>query len=61
MIDDLWTLADCIARNREIAGLHYPSDSAAGIAFAYWIHFLLNGAGQTNYQQAVMAAAGEWR
>ena len=32
MIDDLWTLADCIARNREIAGLHYPSDTDAGVA-----------------------------
>ncbi len=61
MIDDLWTLADCIARNREIAGLHYPSDTAAGIAFAYWIHFLLNGAGQAHYQEAVAAAAGEWQ
>ena len=61
MVDDLWTLADCIARNREIAGLHYPSDSAAGIAFAYWINYLLNGPGQMHYQQAVAAAAGEWQ
>ena len=61
MIDDLWTLADCIARNREIAGLHYPSDSAAGEAFAYWVHSLMNVAGQTHYQQAVLAAAGEWQ
>jgi membrane-associated phospholipid phosphatase len=61
MVDDLWTLADCIARNREIAGLHYPSDSAAGAALAYWIHSLLNGAGQTHYQQAVTDAKGEWQ
>jgi membrane-associated phospholipid phosphatase len=61
MVDDLWTLADCIARNREIAGLHYPSDTAAGVAFAYWIHNLLSGAGQTHYQQTVTAAAGEWQ
>jgi membrane-associated phospholipid phosphatase len=61
MIDDLWTLADCIARNREIAGLHYPSDSAGGIAFAYWIHSLLDAATQTHYQQAVAAAQGEWQ
>jgi membrane-associated phospholipid phosphatase len=61
MVDDLWTLADCIARNREIAGLHYPSDTAAGVAFAYWIHYLLSGAGQTYYQQAIAAAAGEWQ
>jgi hypothetical protein len=30
MTNDLAALADRIARNREIAGLHYPSDSAAG-------------------------------
>ena len=29
MNDDLWTLADRIARNREIAGLHYRSDTLA--------------------------------
>ena len=61
IVDDLWTLADCIARNREIAGLHYPSDTAAGVALAYWTHYLLNSAGQTHYQQAVNAAAGEWQ
>jgi len=61
MVEDLWTLADCIARNREIAGLHYPSDSAAGVAFAYWIHFLLQRGDQTHYQQAVTDAAGEWQ
>lgn len=62
MIDDLWTLADCIARNREIAGLHYPSNSAAGIAIAYWIHYLLaTSGGQAHYLQAVTSAAGEWQ
>lgn len=60
MVDDLWTLADCIARNREIAGLHYPSDSAAGAAFAYCIHSLLNANSQTHYLQAVTAAQSEW-
>lgn len=34
VMDDLWTLADRIARNREIAGLHYASDTAAGKALA---------------------------
>ena len=60
MVDDLWTLADCIARNREIAGLHYPSDTAAGTAFAGWIHNLLNVPTQapTHYQQAVTDAKG---
>jgi len=62
MIDDLWTLADCIARNREIAGLHYRSDTCAGMALSYWIHYVLTSAGQqTHYQQTVLAAAGEWQ
>jgi class 3 adenylate cyclase len=26
-----------------------------------WIHYLLSGAGQTYYQQAVTGAAGEWQ
>jgi PAP2 superfamily len=61
LIDDLWTLADCIARNREIAGLHYPSDTDAGKAFAYWIHYLLNNSkGQDNYTNTVTAAKAEW-
>lgn len=60
MADDLWTLADCIARNREIAGLHYPSDSAAGKAYAYCIYYLLQDKSQTNYLQAVTAAQAEW-
>jgi hypothetical protein len=60
MADDLWTLADCIAHNREIAGLHYPSDTAGGKAYAYWIHYLINNASQTHYNQAVTAAQAEW-
>ena len=60
MGDDLWTLADCIARNREIAGLHYRSDTDAGVALAYWIHYVLNAGGQTHYLEIVSAAAGEW-
>lgn len=30
LMDDLMTAAGAIAKNREIAGLHYPSDSLAG-------------------------------
>jgi membrane-associated phospholipid phosphatase len=38
-------LADRIARNREIAGLHYPSDTKAGVKLAHAItsRILLNG------------------
>ena len=38
----LLALADRIARNREIAGLHFPSDSAAGEALAARIFAILN-------------------
>ena len=34
MLEDAWTLADRIARNREIAGVHYESDTNAGKAIA---------------------------
>ena len=70
--DDLWTLADRIARNREIAGLHYPSDTAAGKAVATatlpLVHasvplFLANtpSAGISLYQLAVNGAQQEWQ
>ncbi len=38
----LMALADRIARNREIAGLHFPSDSAAGANLARQIFVILN-------------------
>jgi PAP2 superfamily len=64
MVNDLWTLADRIARNREIAGFHYPSDTKAGIAIARSTLALLNtplgGGAQTRYQVAVQNAAAEW-
>ena len=41
MVDNLMTLADRIARNREIAGLHYASDTVAGVALAHGIRPLL--------------------
>ena len=58
MMDDLWTLADRIARNREIAGLHYDSDTQSGIAFAYHIHAKL--AGNRYYEYTLALAKQEW-
>jgi hypothetical protein len=39
---NLDALADRIARNREIAGVHYPSDTAAGVTLAKGIAALLD-------------------
>jgi hypothetical protein len=76
VLEDTWTLADRIARNREIAGLHYESDTNAGKAIALATHptlqasvpiFLagtsLGGASLTGtslYQHAVAQARQEW-
>jgi len=57
---DLDALAARIARNREIAGLHYPSDSAAGLVLATGIVPLLNSAAVPPFTTALTAAQGEW-
>lgn len=56
----LWTLADSIARNREIAGLHYASDTEGGRILARAVHGQLQDPSQVRYQQAVTQARGEW-
>ena len=72
LADDLWTLADRIARNREIAGLHYGSDTEAGRQLAKAVHTLLTAPipdppchdktfrNQTWYPKALDAAKKEW-
>jgi membrane-associated phospholipid phosphatase len=57
---DLDALAARIARNREIAGLHYPTDSAAGLVLATGIVPLLNSAAVPTFTSALTAAQGEW-
>jgi acid phosphatase (class A) len=39
--DALWATADEIAVNREIAGVHYPSDSKAGEELARQVHMTM--------------------
>jgi membrane-associated phospholipid phosphatase len=61
MRDDLKVLADRIARNREIAGLHYPSDTAAGVVLANQVLALLSGMPAASpYRTAVTNAVTEW-
>jgi membrane-associated phospholipid phosphatase len=71
MQNDLLALAARIARNREIAGVHYPSDSKAGADLAAQAVPLLRqplpplSPGSPNpakswYQQVFEAAQAEW-
>jgi hypothetical protein len=58
---NLRTLAIRVARNREIAGLHNPTDSAAGRNLAETIVPFLTVMGATTwFGKAVFAAKGEW-
>jgi hypothetical protein len=59
MKNDMQALADRIARNREIAGLHYPSDSAAGVSLASQIHKRL-AESSASFRVALEAAQQEW-
>jgi membrane-associated phospholipid phosphatase len=69
--ETLSALAHRVARNREIAGLHYPSDSKAGKDLAEAIFAVLSdhtGSGQSagdytlrKFGAAVVQAASEWK
>jgi hypothetical protein len=58
MTIDLEALAWRIARNREIAGLHYASDSIAGEQLATAILPYLQGTHE--YQTVLLEARKEW-
>ena len=66
MTPGLRQLARRIARNREIAGLHYPSDSMGGrrLADQIFSQILFDGNSATalvkSYQVALAAAKAEW-
>jgi hypothetical protein len=58
---DLTVLADSIARNREIAGLHYPKDSEGGARLADLLDSAILTTGAVpRFDRAITAAAGEW-
>ena len=55
----LWTEADAIAKNREIAGLHYPSDSAAGVSLAQqFFKYLMQ---KEEFKNLLLGAKSEWK
>ncbi|MBR0901855.1 phosphatase PAP2 family protein [Bradyrhizobium liaoningense] len=58
----LGVLANRIARNREIAALHYPSDSKAGVTLAAAItdKILLDQTYLPKFRRLVEAARAEW-
>ena len=64
----LTRLADRIARNREIAGLHYPSDTAAGVSLASSLFSILTDENimphpvnqPSTFAEAMTAAQAEW-
>ena len=61
MNEVLTALADRIAYNREIAGLHYPSDSAAGKELAGLMFKMLEQDGRNQiFQKAMSDAYAEW-
>lgn len=49
-----------VAKNREIAGLHYASDSAAGIALAKHLLAQLNASPHRDFTRLLAAAKAEW-
>ncbi len=62
MTSDLTVLADAIARNREIAGLHYPKDSEGGARIADLLDSVILTANIVPlFDSAISDATGEWR
>ena len=62
LTDNLAVLADRIARNRELAGLHYESDSKGGAELAKVLFGVLtNSASPIKlFDEAVAGAVAEW-
>jgi hypothetical protein len=59
LAEALFVLAYRIARNREVAGFHYRSDTEAGIHIADAVFAILRSVGP--FQEAAREAQAEWR
>jgi hypothetical protein len=59
--EPMYNLAARIAQNREIAGVHFSSDTAAGAKLASQTFLLLSSPQQKSFNDIVDAAIKEWR
>ena len=57
--DEFLARADEVAKNREVAGLHYPSDTQAGILLAKQFFAIMMA--EPKFQKLLVAAKTEWR
>lgn len=60
LMADLSVLADDIARNREIAGLHYAADSAGGARLADLLDGMMTASIVPMLDTMIKAASSEW-
>ena len=59
LVDEMNDIAERIAVNREVAGVHYKSDTEAGVTLAAGIWRLIGS--NDNFAQMIEAARAEWR
>ena len=59
LVDEINDIAERIAVNREVAGVHYKSDTEAGVTLAAGIWRLIGS--NDNFAQMIEAARAEWR
>jgi hypothetical protein len=57
---DLAVLADRIARNRELAGLHFANDSKGGAELAKALFATLTSGSIAKFNAAIEEAKSEW-
>jgi hypothetical protein len=60
LVENMTVLARRVARNRELAGLHYRSDGVGGATLAAQVLAGLTMATSTRFDAAINAAKAEW-